>query len=124
MHTSVMDGGRRGRSRRSQYGLRPRWRPVTCHLAIDDASGDSAIFEFLNGQLSIWHDRAYKVMTNSPPYGEQLKRLKALQDLDDDSPLPGSTESTAPNLLCRQVGGHYDSARLRCHKLEDRADEY
>ena len=37
------------------------------HLAISDQSGDSAIFEFLGGQLKIHHDRHYTVMTNSPP---------------------------------------------------------
>lgn len=70
-------------------------RPVTCHLAIDDATGDSAIIEFVGGEAHIWHDRSYGVMTNSPPYGEQLERLSQLQHLEDDAVLPGGTQSTA-----------------------------
>jgi len=42
------------------------------HIAIADASGDSAIFEYINGKLVIHHDRNYTVMTNSPPFDEQL----------------------------------------------------
>ncbi|HEY5206095.1 MAG TPA: linear amide C-N hydrolase [Roseiarcus sp.] len=36
------------------------------HLALADASGDSAIFEYISGKLVIHHDRKYTVMTNSP----------------------------------------------------------
>lgn len=42
------------------------------HLAISDQSGDSAILEFLGGQLKIHHGRHYTVMTNSPPFDDQL----------------------------------------------------
>jgi penicillin V acylase-like amidase (Ntn superfamily) len=41
-------------------------RAVTLHLALDDASGDSAIVEYLDGTPRIWHDPSYAVMTNSP----------------------------------------------------------
>ena len=36
------------------------------HMAISDATGDSAIFEYLDGKLVIHHGRQYVVMTNSP----------------------------------------------------------
>ncbi|QGM96621.1 linear amide C-N hydrolase [Methylocystis parvus] len=42
------------------------------HLAIADATGDSAIFEYLNGKLVIHHSPQYRVMTNSPSYDQQL----------------------------------------------------
>ena len=42
------------------------------HLALADASGDSAIFEYLGGRLVIHHDRKYTVMTNSPTFDQQL----------------------------------------------------
>lgn len=42
------------------------------HLSLADSSGDSAIFEYLAGKLVIHHDRAYAVMTNSPPFDQQL----------------------------------------------------
>ncbi|MFQ4141893.1 linear amide C-N hydrolase [Chlorogloeopsis sp. ULAP02] len=36
----------------------------TVHLAIEDASGDSAIIEYVNGKLMVYHGREYLVMTN------------------------------------------------------------
>ncbi len=47
-------------------------RPATLHLSISDATGDSAIFEYIGGKLAIHHDRAYTVMTNSPVFEQQL----------------------------------------------------
>lgn len=41
-------------------------RLATVHLSLSDASGDSAIIEYINGKLAIHHDRQYQVMTNSP----------------------------------------------------------
>jgi choloylglycine hydrolase len=42
------------------------------HLSISDPSGDSAIFEYIDGKLSIHHGKQYRVMTNSPIYEKQL----------------------------------------------------
>jgi choloylglycine hydrolase len=42
------------------------------HLAISDPTGDSAIFEYLGGKLVIHHGRQYVVMTNEPPFDQQL----------------------------------------------------
>jgi penicillin V acylase-like amidase (Ntn superfamily) len=42
------------------------------HLSISDATGDSAIFEYVKGKLTIHHGKQYTVMTNSPIYDEQL----------------------------------------------------
>ncbi len=50
----------------------PNDRSASMHLSISDSSGDSAIFEYLDGKLSIHHNRDYTVMTNSPKYEEQL----------------------------------------------------
>jgi len=63
----------------------------TVHLAVTDASGDNAIFEYINGQLITHHGRQYTVMTNEPAYDKQLtlndywKRLKGAF-------LPGTSE--------------------------------
>jgi len=47
------------------------------HLAIEDATGDSAIIEVINGgELKVYHDRAYTVMTNDPTYDQQLANLE------------------------------------------------
>jgi len=42
------------------------------HLSISDPSGDSAIFEYLNGELKVHHDDKYDVLTNDPIFDEQL----------------------------------------------------
>lgn len=62
------------------------------HLAIEDATGDSAIIEYIDGKPVIHHSRDYVVMTNDPTYDEQLEILKA-QDFShpaSDMPLPGN----------------------------------
>jgi len=61
------------------------------HLALDDASGDSAIFEYIDGEIRIHHSPDYKVMTNSPPYDQQLELLKRIEGFGGSMPLPGST---------------------------------
>jgi penicillin V acylase-like amidase (Ntn superfamily) len=65
---------------------------TTVHLAMEDASGDSAIIEYINGKAVVHHGREFRVMTNDPPYDEQLALLKA-QDFSKPSselPLPGN----------------------------------
>lgn len=42
------------------------------HLSISDATGDSAIFEYIGGKLVIHHSRKYQVMTNEPIFEKQL----------------------------------------------------
>ena len=42
------------------------------HLSISDPTGDSAIFEYVGGKLVIHHGRQYVVMTNEPPFEQQL----------------------------------------------------
>ncbi|MGO3885341.1 MAG: linear amide C-N hydrolase, partial [Mycetocola sp.] len=63
----------------------------TLHLAINDATGDSAIIEYTNGKPKVYHSRDYKVMTNSPTYDKQLELVKQYKGLGGDQPLPGST---------------------------------
>jgi penicillin V acylase-like amidase (Ntn superfamily) len=65
----------------------------TVHLAISDASGDSAIVEFLKGKPVIHHGREFQIMTNSPTYDEQLTLNNYWKRLDGDKVLPGSHQS-------------------------------
>ncbi|MFA4929447.1 MAG: linear amide C-N hydrolase [Patulibacter sp.] len=65
---------------------------ATIHLAIEDASGDSAIIEYAAGQPVVHHGREFTLMTNDPGYDEQLELL-AGQDFSQPSsemPLPGN----------------------------------
>ena len=73
-----------------------RGHKANVHLALDDASGDSAIIEFIDGKPVIHHGREYRIMTNDPPYDQQLALLKE-QDYSkpsSDLPLPGNVKPT------------------------------
>ncbi len=65
----------------------------TVHLAVSDATGDSAIFEYLHGKVVVHHGRQFQVMTNSPTYDEQLQLAAKWKDRDPNSELPGSIRS-------------------------------
>jgi choloylglycine hydrolase len=69
---------------------------ATVHLAIEDATGDSAIIEFVNGKRVVHHSPEYRIMTNDPTYDEQLALLRK-QDFSkpsSDTPLPGNVKAT------------------------------
>lgn len=63
------------------------------HFAVEDPSGDSAIFEFIDGNFVVHHGKKYTVMTNDPVYPVHIANLKKYKDfggkLED---LPGSTD--------------------------------
>lgn len=63
------------------------------HVSLADASGDSAIIEILDGEVVIHHGKEHTVMTNSPPYDEQLFLMKQYQGLGGNKPLPGSADA-------------------------------
>ncbi len=46
--------------------LTPDGKPGQLHLSISDASGDSAIFQYVAGKLQIHHDRRYQVIDLTP----------------------------------------------------------
>lgn len=68
-------------------------RPGTGHISLADASGDSAIIEYLGGELSVHHGPQFSVMTNSPPYDEQLELERRYVGLGGAAPLPGGHDS-------------------------------
>jgi choloylglycine hydrolase len=65
--------------------------PPTIHLALDDATGDSAIIEYLDGRPKVYHSKDFRVMTNSPTFDQQLELVKNFEGLGGTEPLPGST---------------------------------
>ncbi len=65
----------------------------TVHLSISDASGDSAVFEYVDGQLTIHHGRDYKVMTNSPVYDQQLALDAYWKQIGGLTMLPGTNRA-------------------------------
>lgn len=68
-------------------------REARLHLSIADATGDSAIIEYINGKPKIYHNRQYTVMTNSPTFDKQIDNLKQYKGFGGVQPLPGTTEA-------------------------------
>lgn len=66
----------------------------TAHLSISDATGDSAIFEYIDGELKIHHSRDYQVMTNSPRFDHQLALNEYWQQIGGTTMLPGTNRAT------------------------------
>lgn len=66
---------------------------TTLHLSISDASGDNAIFEYINGKLVIHHDASYTVMTNSPVFGAQLALNNYWAGIPGTIMLPGTNRA-------------------------------
>ncbi|HEX2548808.1 MAG TPA: linear amide C-N hydrolase [Gammaproteobacteria bacterium] len=62
------------------------------HLTIEDASGDSAIIEFIKGKMHVYHGSQYRVMTNEPAFNIQLANLKKYQSFGGKLPLPGDPD--------------------------------
>jgi len=68
-------------------------RVATLHLSISDATGDNAIFEYVDGKLDIHHDRSYQVMTNSPIFKKQLALDDYWQSIGGLTFLPGTNRA-------------------------------
>lgn len=71
----------------------PNGKPLTIHMSMSDASGDSAILEYIGGKLVIHHGRQYKVMTNSPVYDEQLALNTYWEGIGGLTFLPGTNRA-------------------------------
>ncbi len=65
----------------------------TMHISLSDASGDSAIVEFLKGKVVVHHSKAYQVMTNSPTFEKQLALVSYWNEIGGDKFLPGTRKS-------------------------------
>lgn len=84
-------------ARREHYRMvtveAPNGAPGTLHLSLSDATGDSAIFEYIGGELVIHHSRDYQVMTNSPVYEQQLALNRYWQEIGGTVMLPGTNRA-------------------------------
>ena len=63
------------------------------HLSISDPTGDSAIFEYIEGKLVIHHGRQYQIMTNSPVYDKQLALKAYWEEIGGTVMLPGTNRA-------------------------------
>mgnify|MGYP001180820227 FL=1 len=67
-------------------------RPANMHLALSDATGDSAVFEYVDAKLVIHHGKQFKVMTNSPTYDKQLAIMEYWKEAGGlEKSLPGAS---------------------------------
>lgn len=71
----------------------PNGKGAQLHLSLSDASGDSAIVEYVKGKLVIHHGSQYQVMTNSPIYSEQLALNAYWQSIGGTAFLPGTSRA-------------------------------
>lgn len=72
----------------------PSGDPAVGHLSISDPSGDSAIFEYIDGKLIIHHSPQYRVMTNSPTYNKQLAIEEYWRGVGGAAFLPGTIRAS------------------------------
>jgi choloylglycine hydrolase len=66
---------------------------ATLHLSLSDATGDSAIVEYIKGRQVIHHDRKYQVMTNSPIFDQQLALNEYWKQIGGTVMLPGTNRA-------------------------------
>lgn len=69
-------------------------RLATLHLSLSDASGDSAIVEYIDGKQVIHHSRRYQVMTNSPTFEKQLALNEYWKQIGGTVMLPGTNRAS------------------------------
>jgi len=79
----------------------PGGHAATGHLALSDATGDSAILEYLDGELVVHHGADFTVMTNDPTYDQQLALCVYWDEVGGDAMLPG-TERPADRFIRAQ----------------------
>ena len=68
-------------------------RLATLHLSLSDATGDSAIIEYVGGKQVIHHGRQYQVMTNSPVFDKQLALDAYWKQIGGTVMLPGTNRA-------------------------------
>jgi penicillin V acylase-like amidase (Ntn superfamily) len=68
-------------------------RLATLHLSMSDASGDSAIVEYIGGKQVIHHGRQFQVLTNSPTFDQQLALNAYWKEIGGTVMLPGTNRA-------------------------------
>lgn len=69
-------------------------RLTTLHLSLSDATGDSAIVEYIDGEPVVHHGREYQVMTNSPRFEKQLALNSYWKEIGGTVMLPGTSRAS------------------------------
>ena len=72
----------------------PNGSASTLHMAIADETGNSAVLEYIDGNLIIHEGKEYQVMTNSPRYDLQLAVNDYWKEVGGLQMLPGTNRSS------------------------------
>ena len=72
----------------------PNGAASTLHLAITDETGNTAVLEYIDGNLEIHEGKQYQVMTNSPKYELQLAINDYWKEVGGLNMLPGTNRSS------------------------------
>lgn len=72
----------------------PEGSASTTHMAISDSTGNNAIIEYIDGELSIHVGKEYKVLTNLPTYDSQLAVNNYWKEVGGTHMLPGTNRSS------------------------------
>lgn len=75
------------------HATSPDGKAGTVHISLSDATGDSAVFEYVDGKLVIHHGRQFNVMTNSPTFDQQLALNTYWQEIGGLVMLPGTNRA-------------------------------
>lgn len=62
------------------------------HLSIADETGNSAVIEFIEGEMVVHQGKDVTVMTNEPTYEEQISNLKNYKPFGGSQSLPGDID--------------------------------
>ena len=92
----------------------PNGSASTLHLAITDETGNTAVLEYLDGNLSIHEGKEFQVMTNSPRYDYQLAINDYWKEVGGLQMLPART--VPATALCVPLFIYMQSLRLRTLK--------
>lgn len=71
----------------------PGGSPATVHMAISDVTGNNAVLEYIDGKLQIHEGHEYQVLTNAPPYDQQLAVYDYWKTVGGLHMLPGTNRS-------------------------------
>lgn len=65
------------------------------HIALQDATGDSAMIEFIDGKITVNHGKEFNVMTNQISSALQIESLKQYKPFGGDLALPGELDANS-----------------------------
>jgi penicillin V acylase-like amidase (Ntn superfamily) len=85
--------------------------PVNIHLVLRDAQGDSALLEYVDGQLVVHHPLAQPAVTNEPPYTQMLERLAEYEGFGGKLPLPGGLDPVSRFVRVNSYAGKLPPAQ-------------